>query len=103
MQLWHPGPWNPNPTPTFATRSLLARGGLIMADHGLGNMPGSEDECCGGRDVTEWSQTGCEYPQSGGQSGGRSGPDISHKRDFLGVQLRTSKHIKLDISGSRIF
>jgi hypothetical protein len=23
------------------------------------------------------------YPESGGQSGGRSGLDISHKRDFL--------------------
>jgi hypothetical protein len=39
-------PWYPCPTPTFAT--LL--GELVMADHGLGDMPGS--------DVTEWSQNG---------------------------------------------
>jgi hypothetical protein len=41
-------PWYPCPTLTFATTSPL--GELVMADHGLGNVPGS--------DVTEWSQNG---------------------------------------------
>ena len=30
-------------------------------------------------------RTGCIYPESGGQSGGRSALDISHKRDFLDI------------------
>ena len=62
-------------TLTFSTG---LRRGLVMADQGLGEMPGDEEGCVVSRCENRWRQDVTECPESRW-----SGIDISNKRDFL--------------------